>query len=177
MPPQQPRRESAIVARRTAQFRRLPQGLTFFQIAQRLQISAALARVWATRLEYAVRLLPLGRPPIREARLGEIQQLPPNLTIKQVARRLKISSAAAQFWIHQASYKFLRAPGSGEKNRKVIASQWARTDWSLRDADIARMLGVSRERVRQIRARTGQPKSHRARQLHGRNSRRTGSKN
>lgn len=34
---------------------------------------------------------------------------------------------------------------------RVTREQWANTDWSLRDKDIAAILGVSRERVRQIR--------------------------
>lgn len=43
--------------------------------------------------------------------------------------------------------------------RKVTSQQWDAVDWNIRDADIARQVGVSRERVRQVRRVLGKGKS------------------
>ena len=59
-----------------------------------------------------------------------------------------------------------RAPGTkrpgkkrGPKPGTNLRFDWAGVDWGLRDADIARNLGVSRERVRQVRKEKGLPPS------------------
>jgi hypothetical protein len=59
-----------------------------------------------------------------------------------------------------------KAPGAkrpgkkrGPKPGTHLRFNWAAVDWSLRDADIARRLGVSRERVRQVRKGKGLPPS------------------
>jgi hypothetical protein len=54
-----------------------------------------------------------------------------------------------------------KRPGKkrGPKPGTHLRFNWAGVDWSLRDADIARRLGVSRERVRQVRKGKGLPPS------------------
>lgn len=50
----------------------------------------------------------------------------------------------------------MRDPTAGAS---VTAAQWASVDWNLRDTDIATLVGVTRERVRQVRKRLNKPKS------------------
>jgi hypothetical protein len=50
-------------------------------------------------------------------------------------------------------------PFTLRKGRLVTATQWHAADWTQRDSDLARQLGVSRERVRQIRGALGKPRS------------------
>jgi hypothetical protein len=54
-----------------------------------------------------------------------------------------------------------KRPGKkrGPKPGTNLRFNWAGVDWGLRDAHIARSLGVSRERVRQVRKEKGLPPS------------------
>jgi DNA-binding CsgD family transcriptional regulator len=149
-PPQQP---TAKVIRLREAFEAFPPGLTYQQIAGRLGTSYQVARIWARKLGYANQVLPRGRPSKHEERSRWIRQLPPNLTIAEVSKRLKVSPATASSWIREAGYRFRRAPGSGQRHRKVDAGRWSKVDWSKTNIEIARRLGVSRERVRQVRVK------------------------
>ena len=92
---------------------------------------------------------------IREARLAQMKQLPPGLTVVEIARRLGISQGWAHTCMHEAGYPFRRV---FRRNQKVPQEQWEKINWQLSNAEIARKLRVSRERVRQIRLREGLPK-------------------
>lgn len=139
------------------QFQELPSGLTYQEIAQRLGISYPIARAWAKRLDYPARCLPRGRPSGREQRVNQMLGLPEDLTVVEVAQRLKISVTVAYYWIRQTGYQFRRAPGSGRWNEKVVRDRWSKVDWSLSNIEIAKSVGVSRERVRQVRAQHHAP--------------------
>src|ERR1035437_3915797 len=114
-------------------------GLTYKEIVQRLGISYGLAGSWCRRTGYVARLLPRGPPSVRQMRLARVKRLPPRLTIRQVARRLGIALASAQYWIHEAGYAFRRRRRG---NQKVSPGQWRNVDWIMRDVRIARMLGL-----------------------------------
>ncbi len=134
-----------------ALFRAFPPGLTYENIARRLGVSYEVARQWAIRFGYASKLRPRGRPSELAVHLKEIRRLPRDLTIAQVAEQLHVSYAVAGHWIRLTDYRFRRKPGSGLGSRKVDVSAWLEVDWSLNNAEIARRLHVSRERVRQVR--------------------------
>jgi hypothetical protein len=86
-------------------------------------------------------------------------KLKPGLSLQRVSRQLKENYASVYRWAELFEYRFPDLRRSG----RVSSSEWDKVDWSLRDADIARELGVSRERVRQVRAdRRAGPSSHRA---------------
>ncbi|MDB5301382.1 MAG: hypothetical protein JWO87_3045 [Phycisphaerales bacterium] len=85
--------------------------------------------------------------------------LKPGLNLQEISEQLQESYASVYRWADLFSYPFpdLRRLG------RVAAEDWERVDWKLRDAEIARDLGVSRERVRQVRASRGiGPSAHRA---------------
>ena len=58
----------------------------------------------------------------------------------------------------------------GPKPGMNLRFNWAGVDWALRDAEIARSLGVSRERVRQVRKEKGLPPSGIGRSTHSSNA-------
>jgi DNA-binding CsgD family transcriptional regulator len=148
-------RISRTARRFTDEFRKLPPGLSYAQIAQRLDVEYGVARAWAKRLNYPVRLLPRGRPSIYQRHLKQLGRFPHSLTIVDVAQRLKLPPTVAHRLIRAAGYPFRRASGSGEGNRKAYASRWAKVDWTMSNIQIAETIGVSRERVRQVREQRG----------------------
>ncbi len=81
---------------------------------------------------------------IRRSWFERIAALPPSLSLDELADRLQTSYPKAQRWAHFFGYAIL-------DGRRERAADWAGVDWSLRDAEIARQLGVSRERARQVR--------------------------
>jgi hypothetical protein len=86
-------------------------------------------------------------------------KLKPGLSLQEVSRLLSESYASVYRWADVFEYPFpdLRRQG------RVSSDEWEKADWAQRDADIARALGVSRERVRQVRAARGiGPSTHRA---------------
>ena len=86
-------------------------------------------------------------------------KLKPGLSLQRVSKLLKENYASVYRWAELFKYEFpdLRCHG------RVSSAEWEKVDWTQRDADIARDLGVSRERVRQVRAdRQAGPSSHRA---------------
>jgi len=94
----------------------------------------------------------------RDRWFAKFSKLKPGLSLHDVAKMLGESYASVYRWADLFGYSFpdLRRRG------RVSESAWADADWSLRDADLARQLGVSRERIRQVRAARGiGPSAHR----------------
>ncbi|HEX4793421.1 MAG TPA: hypothetical protein VH370_06495 [Humisphaera sp.] len=101
----------------------------------------------------------LKRTATRQRWYDRFEKLKPGLSLRQVAKQLRESYASVYRWAEMFGYKF---PDMRRRGR-VTAAQWDKVDWELRDADIARDLNVSRERVRQVRAlRNAGPSAHRA---------------
>lgn len=101
----------------------------------------------------------LKRTGTRDRWFERFEKLKPGLSLQEVARLLGETYASVYRWAEVFEYPFpdLRRRG------RVNAGEWEKVDWSQRDADIARKLGVSRERVRQVRAARGVgPSAHRA---------------
>ena len=81
------------------------------------------------------------------------------MNLQQIAAELKEAYASVYRWADLFHYPFpdLRREG------RVSGENWEKVDWCKRDAEIARELGISRERVRQVRASRGiGPSAHRA---------------
>jgi hypothetical protein len=86
-------------------------------------------------------------------------ELKPGLDLQQVSDQLGEPYATVYRWADTFGYPF---PDRRRRGR-VSTTQWDSVEWGLRDAVIARELGVSRERVRQVRASRGMgPSEHRA---------------
>lgn len=86
-------------------------------------------------------------------------QLKAGLDLQQVSESLAEPYATVYRWADTFGYPF---PDRRRRGR-VSTTQWDSVEWGLRDAVIARELGVSRERVRQVRASRGMgPSEHRA---------------
>ena len=49
--------------------------------------------------------------------------------------------------------------------RKAFLAKWSKADWSKQDVELADEMGLSRERIRQIRQKVGAPKSARQHQM------------
>ena len=141
-----------MAAKRAEQFGQLSDGLSILQVAQQLRVRPPVARYWCERFGYAVLPGTRGRRAhMRQIRLAQIQKLPPNLTLAQVARRMKVSITTAQRWTQIIGY-VLRIDYALQK---VGPEQLQKVDWSLANCQIALLLGLSRERVRQIRDSLG----------------------
>jgi transposase len=146
-------------------------GLTAGEFARLLGVSKLTARRWASELGYRLKDLPrfgLGRPTKEAAaeRVQLFQELTPGLTAGQLARRLGVSILTARKWAAQFDYHLpssrLGSPRGWRKPPEKRAAHnppWVNVDWSLMDVEIARRLGVSRERVRQVRRDLGLPPS------------------
>lgn len=96
----------------------------------------------------------------RQMWFRKFADLPAGLTRPEIAERLGISYALALRYVKLFGYSVKRQPGSGLWKRKPNVN-WETVDWAQKDADVARVLGVSRERVRQVRASKGLPPSPR----------------
>jgi hypothetical protein len=84
----------------------------------------------------------------------------------EVKKGASVEDVANRWGVHVMEVKAacvaagVRLPGLGmPSSQKVTRQQWAATDWNLRDVDIARMYGLSRERVRQVRKMLRRPRS------------------
>ena len=135
-------------------FKELPAGLTLGQVAERFNISYGYSSVLCRQhgyrcMRYSKFAAGEGGRKADHAHMEKIRKLPPGLTVKQVAWRLRISRPAAGVLIRQAKYEFEPAYG----RMKVKPEQWRKVNWRERDAAIARKIGVSRARVWQVRTR------------------------
>ncbi len=106
---------------------------------------------WPTELKHTA---------IRDRWFKKFASLKPGLSLQQAAKKLRQSYTSVYRWAQMFRYDFpdLRRQG------RVSDNAWDDVDWTLRDAEIARELEVSRERVRQVRAnRKMGPSAHRLR--------------
>lgn len=88
---------------------------------------------------------PLKKTAIRRSWFEKISKLQPGLDLEAASRFLREPYGAVRRWAVLFGYQF------PDRRRTVTPQQWARVDWSRRDADIARSLGVTRECVRLVR--------------------------
>jgi len=106
---------------------------------------------WPTKLKHTA---------IRDRWFKKFAGLKPGLSLQQAAKKLRQSYTSVYRWAQMFGYDFpdLRRQG------RVSDNAWDDVNWSLRDAEIARELDVSRERVRQVRTeRKMGPSAHRLR--------------
>jgi hypothetical protein len=78
--------------------------------------------------------------------------LPMGLSLRQIAERLDEPYASIAFWAKLLRYRYVP-----QRRGRKSEIDWERVDWSTRNCDIARRLGVSGERVRQVRAARNMP--------------------
>jgi hypothetical protein len=86
---------------------------------------------------------------VRKEWFNRISKLPPGLDLPQASKMIRQPYAAVRRWGVLFGYKF------PDRRRSVSKEQWNKVDWSERDADIARDLGVTRECVRLARRMRG----------------------
>lgn len=89
---------------------------------------------------------------------AEIKKLKPGLSVKEAANLLGRSWPITCQWLNHFGYKFRETRGEERAKwwKKRARLKPHKVDWSTRDADIARKFGVSRQRVRQVRAKLSQ---------------------
>ncbi|HEY2589122.1 MAG TPA: hypothetical protein VGI81_25490 [Tepidisphaeraceae bacterium] len=86
---------------------------------------------------------------IRRNWFEKISKLSPGLDLNEAAKALREPYGAVRRWAVLFGYQF------PDRRRTVTPQQWSKVDWSRRDADIARTLGVTRECVRLVRKSKG----------------------
>jgi hypothetical protein len=69
------------------------------------------------------------------------------MSLRQIAERLEEPYASIAFWAKLLKYRYVP-----QRRGRKTELDWDGVDWSKRNCDIARRLGVSGERVRQVRA-------------------------
>ncbi len=95
----------------------------------------------------------------RDRWFERFSKLKPGMNLREIAAELGEAYPSVYRWADLFKYDFpdLRREG------RVTQEDWKRIDWSKRDAEIARELCLSRERVRQVRASEGhRPSAQRA---------------
>jgi hypothetical protein len=96
----------------------------------------------------------LARTGARLAWYGRLAALPSRLSLIDLARKFGVSKSTAHKWAHLFGYALF-----DPRRRAGPRGCWDSVDWTHRDSHIARELGVSRERVRQVRRSRGLPPS------------------
>jgi hypothetical protein len=91
----------------------------------------------------------LKKTAIRQEWFAKISRLPPGLNLRKAARMLREPYGAVRRWGVLFGYQF------PDRRRTVSREEWAGVDWEMRDAEIARGLGVTRECVRLVRKARG----------------------
>ena len=86
---------------------------------------------------------------IRRNWFEKISKLSPGLDLNEAAKALREPYGAVRRWAVLFGYQF------PDRRRTVTPQQWSKVDWRRRDADIARVLGVTRECVRLVRKSKG----------------------
>jgi len=94
----------------------------------------------------------LSRTPARLLWFGRLSALPPGLDLASLARAFRAAKPTVHKWAHLFDY-----PLNDSRRRAGPRERWDAVDWTQRDSEIARELGVSRERVRQVRQSRGLP--------------------
>lgn len=95
----------------------------------------------------------------RDRWFERFSQLPSGMNLQKIAAEMNEAYASVYRWADLFHYSFpdLRREG------RVSGDEWEKVDWCKRDAEIARELNISRERVRQVRTARGiGPSAHRA---------------
>lgn len=90
-----------------------------------------------------------------------ISSLPLGLTVAQAARRLGQKYQAVRLAMIRRNYVAMDSRRASHRSPKLRAQQLftpTKLEWRKPNVDLARKYGVSRERVRQLRARLGLPK-------------------
>lgn len=83
-----------------------------------------------------------------------LRRLPPGLSARQAARRLRRNYNTTRYWLVKRGYHRKdgrHAAWTRERWRHFAVADPQRIDWDMRDADIARACGVSRQRIGQLR--------------------------
>lgn len=93
---------------------------------------------------------------LRRAWFDRFCALPTGLRLKEVAQRLGEPYASVAFWATRFSYVYQRQP----RGRKSLVN-WDIVDWSLKNSELSRQLGVTGERIRQIRLARNLPPTQR----------------
>jgi hypothetical protein len=91
----------------------------------------------------------LKRTSIRSQWFDRICSLRTGLNLAEAAKALREPYGAVRRWAMLFGYQF------PDRRRTVSPEQWAGVNWNLRDAEIARQLGVTRECVRLVRRAKG----------------------
>lgn len=85
---------------------------------------------------------------VRRSWFERLGSAPAGLRLEELASQLHTSYPKAQRWARFFGYPIL-------DGRRENGLDWTQVDWSLRDSEIARQSGVSRERARQVRRSIG----------------------
>jgi len=92
----------------------------------------------------------LNETPTRQLWLARLKSLPPGLTVRAAADRLRRQDSLVYFWMKVFGY----APADGMADRRAAGdAKWAGVDWGETDAAIAAKVGVSSAAVRLQRQR------------------------
>ena len=81
----------------------------------------------------------------------KISSLPPNLSLNQAAKQLNtgLNKSTVMRRLRSANYKYW----DGRSAAQEIDPKWRSADWSKGDAELAALLGVSKQRVNAMRKR------------------------
>lgn len=83
-----------------------------------------------------------------------IKKLPKGLSARQAARRLRRNYNTTRYWLLKRGYHRKdgrRVPWSSARWRDTAVVDPKRVDWTLTDSEIGRRVGVSRQRIGQLR--------------------------
>lgn len=86
-----------------------------------------------------------------------IDTIPPGLTYQESASFIGKSYHQTYYWMREFRIRPPQRAGVGQLRFKSRMT-WGPVDWTLRDVDIARKMGKTRERVRQVRQILKMPK-------------------
>lgn len=85
---------------------------------------------------------------------NRIKSLPKGLSVQQAARRLRRSYHTTRYWLVKRGYHRVDGRAAGWSRSRWLMSATVdpdKVDWTMRDAQIARKFGVSRQRIGQLR--------------------------
>jgi len=86
--------------------------------------------------------------------------LEPGMELGEISKLWNCSYDAVRPWANVFQYPYERPRHPSKQSSQV----WDKVDWTQRDSQLARAIGISRERVRQVRAARGiGPSDHQAR--------------
>ena len=88
----------------------------------------------------------LKRTAIRLEWHRRLAECPHQLSLRELSERLDQSYASVAFWAKMMKYPFVLL----KRGRKSLID-WGSLDWSLKNCELARQVGVSGERIRQVR--------------------------